>query len=68
LVTTSTLVNGVSLKRRIEALARIVAAREPKKLPVVLSVDEIVQIVATLTGLPVHRPGSGERPGRAARQ
>jgi hypothetical protein len=44
LVTTSTLVNGVSLKRRTEALARIVAAREPKKLPVVLSVDEIVEL------------------------
>jgi integrase len=36
---------------RSEALERIVAAREPQKLPVVLSADEIVQFLEAVPGL-----------------
>jgi integrase/recombinase XerD len=41
---------GVTLGRR-EAVERIVSAREPRKLPVVLSADEIVQFLEAVPGL-----------------
>ena len=41
---------GVTLGRR-EAVERIVSAREPSKLPVVLSADEIVQFLEAVLGL-----------------
>ena len=41
---------SVTLGRR-EALERIVSAREPSKLPVVLSADEIVQFLEAVRGL-----------------
>ncbi len=40
-----------------DALERIVAAREPQKLPVVLNADEIVQFLETVPGL----RGTGRR-------
>jgi site-specific recombinase XerD len=41
---------GVTLGRR-EAVERIVSAREPRKLPVVLSANEIVQFLEAVPGL-----------------
>lgn len=41
---------GVTLGRT-DALERIVAAREPQKLPVVLSFDDIVQFLEAVPGL-----------------
>lgn len=41
---------GVTLGRR-EAFERIVSAREPSKLPVVLSADEVVQFLEAVPGL-----------------
>jgi len=41
---------GVTLGRR-EAFERIVSAREPRKLPVVLSADEITQFLEAVPGL-----------------
>jgi integrase len=55
-----------------EALERIVAAREPQKLPVVLSADEIVQFLEAVPGLRNRAAlttayGAGLRVGEIAR-
>ena len=62
---------GVTLGRS-EALAGIVAAREPQKLPVVLSADEIVQFLEAVPGLRNRAAlttayGAGLRVGEVAR-
>jgi integrase/recombinase XerD len=55
-----------------DALERIVAAREPQKLPVVLSADEIVQFLEAVPGLRNRAAlttayGAGLRVGEVAR-
>ncbi len=55
-----------------DALERIVAAREPQKLPVVLNADEIVQFLETVPGLRNRAAlttayGAGLRVGEVAR-
>lgn len=62
---------GVTLGRT-DALERIVAAREPQKLPVVLSADEIVQFLEAVPGLRNRAAlttayGAGLRVGEVAR-
>jgi site-specific recombinase XerD len=62
---------GVTLGRT-EALERIVAAREPQKLPVVLSADEIVRFLEAVPGLRNRAAlttayGAGLRVGEVAR-
>ena len=62
---------GVTLGRT-DALERIVAAREPQKLPVVLSFDDIVQFLETVPGLRNRAAlttayGAGLRVGEVAR-
>jgi integrase/recombinase XerD len=62
---------GVTLGQT-EALERIVAAREPQKLPVVLSADEIVRFLEAVPGLRNRAAlttayGAGMRVGEVAR-
>jgi len=62
---------GITLGRR-DAIERIVAAREPQRLPVVLSTDEIVRFLEAVPGLRNRAAlttayGAGLRAGEVAR-
>jgi site-specific recombinase XerD len=62
---------GVTLGRS-DAIEHIVTAREPQRLPVVLSTDEIVQFLEAISGLRNHAAlttayGAGLRAGEVAR-
>jgi integrase/recombinase XerD len=62
---------GTTLGRN-DAVERIVAAREPQKLPVVLSADEIVRFLEAVPGLRNRAAlttayGAGLRVGEVAR-